>query len=161
MGVAPLILRHVNIRTLIILTITVLLAGCVKDDEPMESLIKVGDRLPDFTITLNDGSRLTTSDLRGRESVIVLFNTSCPDCREELPRIQQLHDEQPELAIICISRAEDAPSVASYWEEHGLTLPYSAQSTADVYHLFATAGIPRVYYADADLIVIRAYGPPD
>lgn len=138
----------------------VLLAGCVKD-EPAESLIKAGDRLPDFSITLDDGSLLTTSDLRGRESVIVLFSTSCPDCREELPKIEQLHRERPDLTIVCISRSEDEASVASYWEENGLTLAYSAQSTADVYHLFATAGIPRVYYAGADLIVTREYGPPD
>gem|GEM_PF-5093123 len=49
------------------------------------------------------------------------------------------------VRFICISRGETQPSVAAYWQEAGLTLPYSAQPDDAVYRLFANRIIPRVY----------------
>ena len=62
-----------------------------------------------------------------------------------------------DVSVICISRAQDQASVADYWEAHGLTLPYSAQSTAYVYHLFASSIIPRIYIIDGNLTITAAY----
>lgn len=50
-----------------------------------------------------------------------------------------------DVRFICISRGETQPSVAAYWQEAGLTLPYSAQPDDAVYRLFANRIIPRVY----------------
>jgi hypothetical protein len=70
--------------------------GCSAIDETggdevieADSLV-VGDRLPEFEITMNDGSVVRTADLLGQPSVVVLFSVDCPDCRHELPEIQRL-----------------------------------------------------------------------
>lgn len=133
--------------------------GCVNEgDEPAWSL-QVGDRLPEFEITLNNGDVVTTESLRGSESVIVFFNTSCVDCRRELPEIQKLYNEflmqNRPVRFICISREEGAASVAKFWEENNLTMPYSAQTDRRVYNLFASSGIPRLYEADKNLMIIK------
>lgn len=133
--------------------------GCVNErEEPVWSL-QVGDRLPEFEITLNNGDMVTTESLRGSESVIVFFNTSCVDCRRELPELQKLYDEcilqNRPIRFICISREEGAASVAKFWEENNLTMPYSAQTDRRVYNLFASSGIPRLYEADKDLVIIK------
>lgn len=135
------------------------LTGCVNErEEPVWSL-QVGDRLPEFEITLNNGDMVTTESLRGSESVIVFFNTSCVDCRRELPELQKLYDEcilqNRPIRFICISREEGAASVAKFWEENNLTMPYSAQTDRRVYNLFASSGIPRLYEADKDLVIIK------
>lgn len=133
--------------------------GCVNEgDEPAWSL-QVGDRLPEFEITLNNGDVVTTESLWGSESVIVFFNTSCVDCRRELPEIQKLYNEflmqNRPVRFICISREEGAASVAKFWEENNLTMPYSAQTDRRVYNLFASSGIPRLYEADKNLMIIK------
>lgn len=113
-------------------------------------VIKAGDRLPAFDVTLADGTAASPATLSGRPSVIVFFNTACSDCRKLLPTLQTLYDETGEAAsFVCISREEGAQDVAAYWAKQGLSLPYSAQTDRTVYARFATRTIPRVYVSDA------------
>ncbi len=121
-------------------------------------IIAPGHSLPQFSVTTNDGKRISTDSLRGKTSIIVFFNTSCRDCRRELPLLQRLQREQGDnLHILCISRAEKAESVLRFWQQEALTLPFSAQSDREVYHLFARRGIPKVYIADAGGKVVRVF----
>lgn len=135
------------------------MASCVGDDEPEEWSLGPGDRVPEFTVTLNDGSTLSTAGMKGRRWVIVFFNTSCPDCRRELPQLQSAYEARPEgEEWVCISREEGAAAIARFWEAHGLTMPYSAQEDRRVYSLFASTGIPRVYHINAEGIIEKVEG---
>lgn len=141
----------------------VCLYGCITDKEPeTQEYIKVGDKLPYFDIVTSEGVNISTSDLVGRRGIIVLFNTSCNDCRKELPIIQKLYDEiisdkLPDTSVLCISREESASSVAKFWETEGLSLPYSAQTDKSVYNLFADSVIPRIYIYSSTLTVTATF----
>lgn len=125
--------------------------GCVAD-EP-EWALQQGDALPRFCVTTLDGDVVSSEDSRGRELVIVFFATWCPDCRRELPLIQEEYEANMRLPAaeqaqyVCISREEGPEVVEKYWNEAGLTMPVSAQTDRAVYSLFASAGIPRVFTA--------------
>ncbi len=123
----------------------------------MRSLVEVGDRLPEFTVVMNDGSVLSTDMLAGKESMIVFFTTACEDCRRELPRINNYSLMHPEVRVVCIARSESAEDIAKFWQSEGLTLHYSPQPDAAVYNLFAKAGVPRIYCADSRLRVTAIY----
>ena len=141
--------------------ICLILTACIRDNVAYgEAGIAPGDTLPEFHIELDDGSKLSTSDLRGKVSVLVFFHTGCPDCQRELPVIQALYNKyqgNPSVTIYCISREEAARDIEAYWDTHGLTLPYSAQEDRSVYNLFSEQGIPRVYVSGADLRVYSTY----
>ena len=126
-----------------------------KDDEVKE-YVKVGDRLPAFSVLAvhEDGttSTFSTEKLTG-ETVIVLFNTSCSDCQRDLPLLNAYyleHRNDKGFQMVAISREESAESIAAYWEAHGLKIPYSPQPDRRIYNLFASAIIPRVYFCNAD-----------
>ena len=155
----------VFVATLLCLT----LVGCssVVDDDDVVERVRVGDRLPVFTVdvvtpTIADGQwsavsgQWSSEHLTG-ETVIVLFHTSCPDCQRDLPLLNAWYVEQrklrPDFTMVAISRAEEAPSVAAFWQANSLEIPYSAQSDRRIYDLFASAVIPRIYYCSADGIV--------
>ena len=55
---------------------------------------------------------------------------------------------------MAISREEDEASVAAFWADNGLQMPYSAQTDRSIYNLFATSIIPRIYFC-SDGIVTR------
>ena len=100
--------------------VALLAVSCITDDDlpTGEVYVQVGDTLPDFRVTLSDGTEFDTSTLGGSVSLIMFFDTSCPDCREMLPRVQQVYDsfrDQEGIRMAFISRAEDEASVASYW----------------------------------------------
>lgn len=138
--------------------------GCISDDEPDGILLGVGDELPVFSVTLNNGNEVSTSSLLGKVPVIVFFNTNCGDCRQELPVVQQLWDaykDHSEVEILLISREESAREIQEYWEANGLTMPYSAQETREIYSLFAPSVIPRIFIADKEGKITASYGDKD
>lgn len=143
----------------ILLFLAMGMTGCISDDAPeIIERVKTGDRLPQFEVMTNRGDYIATEDLRRKRGMIVLFNTSCNDCRKELPIVQEVYDSFGDTAsILCISRSETTESVAAYWKYSGLTLLYSAQSGREVYDLFASSVIPRVYVYDSSLTVTAIY----
>ena len=125
-----------------------LCTSCIgEEDFDTEEVVKVGHRLPDFTVTMNDGRVVTGDSLRNTLSVVMFFHTSCPDCQQALPRVQRLYDKyaSADVAVVLISREEEAASVAAFWQANGLTLPYSPQLDRRVYELFAHRRVPRIY----------------
>ena len=151
-------------RVWLLLTAAVVFAACSMgddDDGEVTEYVKVGDRVPAFSVetVLADGSTATFSTARlTGETVIVLFNTSCGDCQRELPRMNEYylqHRGDKGFQMVAISREEGAESVAAYWKEQGLSIPYSAQTDRRIYNLFASSIIPRTYFCSADGIITQ------
>lgn len=145
------------IRTLkwMVFFLCISLSACITEDEEMESgnNLEVGDRIPSFSIVMNDGSRVEDEDLLGEVSLIVFFNTACKDCQQELPVIQRFYEAFPQYPLLCISREEGEASVSAYWQKQEFTMPYSAQQDRRVYQLFASHTIPRIYVVDEEGII--------
>ena len=134
-----------------------LASSCIREKLVLgEDRISVDDYLPEFEVSVNDGWQISTSDLSGKISVIVFFNTDCPDCRQLMPEIQKLYEmysDAGDIVILAVSREQDYESVSGYWEKNNYSIPFSAQDGRQVYELFAMSGIPRVYIADSGLVV--------
>lgn len=119
--------------------------SCIMEDNK-EYELSVGETIPDFSVTMNDGTIVTGAQLRKGVAVIVLFNTGCPDCKNTLPSVQKIYDEySSEVSFALISREQDGDSIKKYWEENGYDMPYSAQTDRKIYSLFASSRVPRVY----------------
>lgn len=150
-------------RVINCLLLCLLLTGCssIEDDETKER-VAVGDRVPLFSVEMvKDGERSTfsTSHLTG-ETVIVFFNTTCPDCQRDLPKLNQYylkHKADEGFQMVAISREEGEEDVADYWKDNGLQIPYFAQNDRRIYELFASSIIPRVYFVSAKGIVTRIF----
>ncbi|MBR5836460.1 MAG: TlpA family protein disulfide reductase [Bacteroidales bacterium] len=132
----------------------VVLTGCVKERQTGADL-KVGDSLPDFEVTMNDGIVMSDDSLKRSVSVVMFFHTSCGDCQQVLPQMQQVYDEYIDKGVLFafISREDSGSSVASFWKEKGLNMPYSAQTDRKVYEKFARERIPRVYICEKGGII--------
>lgn len=154
-------------RKLLLFLMTALsVASCssvVDYEDDAKEYVKVGDRLPLFTVETvqADGTtaRFSTTQLTG-ETVIVLFHTGCQDCQRELPRLNAYylrHRSEPGFQMVAISREEGAESIAAFWLSQHLSIPYSAQPDRRIYNLFASSIIPRVYFCSAEGIVNKVY----
>ena len=141
-------------RLLLILSFIFIVSSCIKD-KLQGSDLKVGDRIPDFEVVMNDGTVVSDEGLAGSVSVVMFFHTSCPDCRQALPRMQQIYDEYASKGVVfaLISREDAEQDVEAYWNEQGLKMPYSAQNDRRVYEQFASSRIPRIYINDRNGII--------
>ena len=127
------------------------LVSCVSDDKTdYGPSVAVGERLPSFRVLLNDGSEVSDQSLHGKPGVVVLFTTTCPDCRRAMPGIEEVYSAwKTQARFVCIGREEPASKVAAYWNEQGYSMPWSAQEDRTVYELFASRYVPRVFVFDA------------
>lgn len=136
----------------------VLMTACVYDDPQEEFELAPGDRIPDFSVTMNDGTVVTGESLRHGVALIMFFHSDCPDCRGTLPSVQRLYDEfnGNGVSFALISRGELAEPITAYWEEQAYNMPFSAQPDRKIYTLFASSRVPRVYVCK-DGIILTAY----
>lgn len=132
--------------------------SCIKE-RPTGADLGVGDMIPDFEVTMNDGSVITGQDLRQSPSCIVFFHTSCPDCQKVLPVIQELYDKYAHegLAFALISREDGEAEISAYWAQRGFSMPYSAQEGREIYSLFARTGVPRIYICEKGGLIKAIY----
>lgn len=139
-----------------------LLWGCssIHEDDEVVERIAVGDRVPVFSVGVvanGQSTTFSTSHLTG-ETVIVFFSTQCKDCQRELPELNDYylkHKDDNGFQMVAISRAEGEATVAKFWADHHLKIPYSAQTDRHVYELFASSIIPRVYFVSEQGIVTK------
>lgn len=138
--------------------------SCIGEDEPNQpvEVVQVGDRVPEFEVLLSDGRRFSTKTLGEGVKIIVFFDTGCSDCQAFLPEYQafvdelRLQDDKMEgvsVQYCALARDESMASVKDYWVKHGLTLPYYASGSRNLYHRFARAVVPRVYVVNSRGVV--------
>ena len=91
-----------------------------------DTVLKVGDAAPDFTLSNQFGEQVTLSDFRGKKNVVVMFYPFAFTgiCTSELCT---LRDRSPEFAnddTIALSVSCDSvPSLKVFAEQEGLTHP--------------------------------------
>lgn len=148
-----------NFKLIVLTGILMLMVGCIGEKDEPEWFLHPGDDLPRFEVTTIEGKTVGSADSYKAELIIVFFNTTCPDCQRELPVLQKQYEENIKLPeaeqsiYICISREEGTADVERYWSENHLTLPVSPQTDRSIYSLFASVGIPRIFYAKDGKIV--------
>lgn len=110
------------------------------------NLVRVGDAVPAFSVTLQSGQVLSESFWREGNIVLLFFNTTCSDCRKELPLIQELMQAHSQrYSFVAIGRQQDPEAAARFWQENGLSLPYAIDADRAIFSRFARVGIPRIY----------------
>lgn len=90
---------------LIVLFVCFCASGFSQADKDLDSLyaqdmLKVGVEVPDFVI--DSVSNMSLKSLRGRYVVLHFWASWCPDCRKDIPAINQLHNEHASDSVVFI-----------------------------------------------------------
>ena len=86
--------------------------------------LKAGNKAPDFTAELIDGSSLALSDLKGKPVIINFWATWCGPCVREMPAFERLKEDfGDEIGIIAVNCGDDADTVKDFVDENGYTFP--------------------------------------
>jgi cytochrome c biogenesis protein CcmG, thiol:disulfide interchange protein DsbE len=129
-----------------------LVPGCDRGSRPQQP----GKPAPDFTVA--DG--ITSIHLASYRGKVVLLNfwwSECGPCIEELPSLEQLHHDDPRLAILAVSIDEDQDSYTRFLVRRHvdlITVRDPAQSAAK---LFNTDMWPETYVIDRQGVIRRKF----
>ena len=89
--------------------------------------IEPGQTMPDFTVSLTDGTTVTLSELLEEKDLVVLnlFASWCGPCEREFPEMDAVRLENPRMEIVAVScePSDTMEIIADYKESHGLSFP--------------------------------------
>ena len=105
--------------------------------------LQVGDKAPDFTAKLVDGSEFKMSDHDNEVVLINFFASWCGPCMREMPAFEKLkNDNIPNLSILCVNCAEDKATVDALVKDEGYTFPVAYDEDWSIEAKYPTEGIP-------------------
>src|SRR5277367_5615186 len=102
-----------RIRASVFLLSLLLVAGCDRGDHPRQ----VGRPAPDFTVA--DGDRtLQLSSYRGKIVVLNFWASWCTPCIEEIPSLNQLQRQMPQLVVVGVDVDRDPAAYHRFLARH-------------------------------------------
>ena len=138
-----------------------LFVSCLNDHEESNdgaTVVSVGDLVPDFELVGSDESSLSSASLNGQVYVLNFFDTSCPDCQQELQVLQRIYEQYHGcVPVVNVPRSQTKAEVQAYWSQTGLSMPFFMASDKTLYYKFATRIIPRTYVVDGSGKVMAAF----
>ena len=133
--------------------------GKAEADTESTTLVKAGDKAPDFTVEMFDGTKTSLAELKGKVVLLNFWATWCPPCRQELTRVQKDIIDRfagKEFVFLPVSRGEKRETVEAFREKTGYTFPMGLDSARTVYDRYASNYIPRNFLIDKEGKVVLA-----
>jgi peroxiredoxin len=104
----------------------------------------------DFTLSTPKGKKIKLSDYRGKLVFMNFWATWCPPCREEMPAMQRLWEQQKDngLVILAISLDSDPDVVPSFVKNHGFTFPVLVDPKMATANVYGVRALPSSFIID-------------
>jgi len=83
--------------------------------------------------------------------------TWCAPCIAELPSLQALHRQMPNIVILAVSVDQDADAYSRFLTEHPLTFTTLDDPARKVNALYGTMLFPETYVIDRNGIIRRKF----
>ena len=132
-------------------------AAMAQEDIEATTLIKKGDKAPDFTVEMVNGEQITLSKLKGKVVVVNFWATWCPPCRQELKVVEKElinRFKGKDFVFLPISRGEAKKTVEAFRKQNGYTFPMGLDPKQTIYKKYASNYIPRNFVVGKDGKVI-------
>jgi cytochrome c biogenesis protein CcmG/thiol:disulfide interchange protein DsbE len=111
-----------------------------------------GEFVPEFSLTLLDGSELALSDLRGQVVVLNFWASWCAPCRREASDLQSVWATYKDQGVVFVGvtyrDAQDASS--AFIQEFGLTYPNGTDEQGRISDDYGVTAVPETYVIDRE-----------
>lgn len=121
---------------------------------------------PESTFVLLDGSKTTTSDLKGKVTLVNFWATSCVTCIAEMPKIVSTYEKYKSQGYdtLAVAMSYDPPSyVVNYTETRKLPFKVAIDNTGAVAKAWGDVKLtPTTYLVNKRGQIVKQYvGEPD
>ena len=128
------------------------------------TMLPLGTRAPDFTLTNTDGQSVSLSDFRDKKTLVIIFMCNhCPYVKHVAPELTRVSNEYMSKGVgfigissnDVVAHPEDSPEMMkAEAAKQGYTFPYlydADQSVAMAYHAACT---PDIFVFDSSQLLV-------
>jgi peroxiredoxin len=129
-----------------------------------ETVVEVGDTAPKFTLTTDDGQRVSRSEFGGKLLVLNFWATWCGPCVEELPSLNRFQKELGPSGVVVLGVSVDRNERAyrQFLKRTGVAFRTARDPEADLSSRYGTYKYPETYVIGRDGKVLQKHiGPRD
>ena len=118
--------------------------------------VEPGQQMPDFTVSLTDGSTATLSEILKEKDLVVLniFASFCKPCEREFPEMEEVYQaNRDRMEIVSVSgySVDTMDVIAAYKESHALSFPMGL--TGDGLSFLSATSYPTTIMIDRNGMV--------
>lgn len=118
---------------------------------------RVGFLAPDFTLGSMAGKEFTLLDLRGSVVVINFWASWCPPCREEMPDLREVYQEERERGLeilaVNVTYQDNLSDAEEFVAEYGLPFPILLDTRGEVANLYLMRALPTTFFVDRSGVI--------
>ena len=141
-----------GLSSYVVLCSLVLAAGCDRGDHPKQ----IDKPAPDFTIS--DGTRsLQLSSYRGKVVLLNFWASWCAPCVEEIPSLNQLQRQMPQLMVVGVDLDEDPEAYHRFLARHEVDFLTIRDPQQHSNALYGTHIYPETYAIDRNGQIRRKF----
>ena len=107
-------------------------------------IVKTGQPMPDLELTLADGKKISTADMKGKVVMLQFTASWCSVCRKEMPHIEKeiwlRHKNNPDFLLVGVDMDEPLEKVKKFAADMKITYPLALDPGAKIFYTFAAKG---------------------
>ncbi len=116
-------------------------------------IVSIGSELPPFEMTLTDGTKVHTEDLKDKVVLLQFTASWCKVCREEMPHIEKeiwAPYKDKDLVVIGIDLDEPLEKVQEFAKDMNITYPLALDPGGEIFKKIARwkSGVTRNVLVD-------------
>jgi cytochrome c biogenesis protein CcmG/thiol:disulfide interchange protein DsbE len=136
----------------VVLLSLLVVAGCDRGDHPTQ----IGKPAPDFTVT-EGGRTVQLSAYRGKVVVLNFWASWCAPCIEEIPALNQLQRQMPQLVVLAVDVDEDAGAYRQFLTDHRVDFMTIRDEQQHSNALYGTSRFPESFVIDRNGEIRRKF----
>jgi len=116
-----------------------------------ERIVQVGDSAPDFTVTADNGQKVSLSDFGGKLLVLNFWATWCQPCVEEVPSLDQFAKEMAGsgIVVVGVSVDKDPKAYRAFLSRAKVNFLTARDPDANISADYGTFKYPETYIIDS------------
>ena len=119
----------------------------------LRGAIRVGDSVPDFTLSTFDGKTVQLSELRGKVVLLNFWASWCDTCEDEALALEegwQYYQQGGQVVFLGVAYVDTEKTSRAYLQRNKASYPNAPDLRSTISSIFGVTGVPETYVIDRD-----------